>query len=106
MKRIPINTLSVLAIVVLFSLEGCFLFPISPEVLPPATQTGANTFGFLLNGKVWLPQGGSYPSLNVQYYKGLFLLSAHKDSGKETSQGIYQIFQSISWSYKPIYGSG
>ncbi|GAB1463104.1 hypothetical protein MASR2M52_11350 [Pedobacter sp.] len=28
------------------------------EQLPAATQTGANTFGFLLNGEVWLPKGG------------------------------------------------
>lgn len=29
----------------------------SEEKLPPATQTGAGTFGCLLNGKVWLPAG-------------------------------------------------
>lgn len=27
------------------------------EVLPAETQTGADTFGCLLNGKVWLPKG-------------------------------------------------
>ncbi|OWP63441.1 hypothetical protein CDA63_08650 [Hymenobacter amundsenii] len=27
--------------------------------LPPATQTGANTFGCLLNGQAWTPQGNS-----------------------------------------------
>ena len=25
--------------------------------LPPATQTGANTFGLKLNGEIWMPQG-------------------------------------------------
>ena len=25
--------------------------------LPPITQNGANTFGFILNGKVWRPHG-------------------------------------------------
>jgi len=29
-----------------------------PDQLPPATQTGANTFGCLLNGQAWLPSGG------------------------------------------------
>jgi hypothetical protein len=29
----------------------------SKEQLPAITQTGANTFGFLLNGEVWLPKG-------------------------------------------------
>ncbi|MBS1737490.1 MAG: hypothetical protein JSS98_12905 [Bacteroidetes bacterium] len=28
------------------------------EKLPPITQTGANTFGCLLNGKAWIPGGG------------------------------------------------
>lgn len=27
------------------------------EKLPPITQTGANTFGCLVNGKAWLPNG-------------------------------------------------
>ena len=29
----------------------------SPDQLPPITQTGANTFGCLINGNVWLPKG-------------------------------------------------
>ena len=28
------------------------------DALPPATQTGANTFGCLVNGKAWVPQKG------------------------------------------------
>ena len=32
--------------------------PAKPEdQLPPATQTGAGTFGCLLNGQPWTPQG-------------------------------------------------
>lgn len=27
------------------------------EKLPPVTQTGANTFGCLVNGKAWIPEG-------------------------------------------------
>jgi len=30
--------------------------------LPPATQTGANTFGCLVNGKAWIPTGGGVGS--------------------------------------------
>ncbi|MEO7801559.1 MAG: hypothetical protein ABIR81_06155 [Ginsengibacter sp.] len=33
--------------------------PTDEDQLPPATQTGANTFGCLINGKVWLPKGYS-----------------------------------------------
>ena len=29
----------------------------APDQLPPITQTGANTFGCLINGNVWLPKG-------------------------------------------------
>ena len=40
------------------------------DQLPPATQTGANTFGCLVNGKVFVPKGyGSTgrPNPHVQY---------------------------------------
>jgi hypothetical protein len=38
--------------------SGCSLLSPSPkETLPPATQTGANTFGCYVNGKLWLPKG-------------------------------------------------
>ena len=34
--------------------------------LPPATQTGANTFGAMVDGKMWVPQGfGSIPANNL-----------------------------------------
>lgn len=37
------------------------------DQLPPATQTGANTFGCLVNGKVWIPNGyfSPYPNYRV-----------------------------------------
>ena len=44
------------------------------EQLPAVTQTGANTFAFLLNGEVWLPKGGLLDqNLDLSYdptYKG------------------------------------
>jgi hypothetical protein len=37
--------------------------PAKPEdQLPPATQTGAHTFGCLLNGQPWTPSGNNGPS--------------------------------------------
>jgi hypothetical protein len=36
--------------------------------LPDATQTGANTFGCLLNGKVWLPKGNDGTANFSVYY--------------------------------------
>jgi len=40
--------------------------------LPPATQIGANTFGFLLNGQPWVPSGnnGSGNNLSIDYDPG------------------------------------
>lgn len=44
---------------VVFSLLSILLFSCKKEVkeLPPATQTGANTFGLRMNGEMWVPQG-------------------------------------------------
>lgn len=36
--------------------------------LPPATQTGANTLGFLLNGQPWTPEGPN--NLSIDYDPG------------------------------------
>jgi len=60
------------SIILLLGLEGCFLFPDEkkPAALPVATQVGANTFGFLLNGQVWLPAGvigGQSPNFTKSY---------------------------------------
>ena len=68
----------------------------SNQQLPAATQTGANTLGCDVNGQVWLPNRNNGPSLQVQYYKGLFLLSAANQKSN----------QSISWAYKSIFGVG
>lgn len=48
---------------VLFLLAAC-----KKEVdeLPPATQTGANTFGAKVDGKFWVPQGfGAFPANDI-----------------------------------------
>ena len=76
------------------------------EKLPPATQKGANTFGFLLNGKVWLPKTPflkSSEKLHISYYPnnngGTLSISAKRyfDNGG---------FQSISISSSNITSVG
>lgn len=50
---------------VLLALPACKKDNADPNGLPPATQEGKNTAGFLLNGQPWLPKGsvlGSNPS--------------------------------------------
>ncbi|MBS1487267.1 MAG: hypothetical protein JST43_06720 [Bacteroidetes bacterium] len=54
-------SLSATAITLLGSLGSCHTEVTykngAPGQLPPITQTGANTFGCLVNGKVWKPEG-------------------------------------------------
>lgn len=63
--------------------------------LPPATQTGTNTLGFLLNGQPWSPQGQIGVSANLTvnvdfgYNKGVFGISAYKaNNGSKTYFGL------------------
>ncbi len=46
-------------------------------VLPPATQTGAGTFGCLVDGEVWIPR---VPFFTVTYYHQYINLSERNDS--------------------------
>ncbi len=68
--------------------------------LPPATQTGANTFGCLVNGEVWIPKGGLLNrELNLTYdsgyINGAFDIVAKRFLPEESSEtfniGIYNI---------------
>ena len=58
--------------------------PVSEE-LPPATQEGKNTCGFLVNGKVWLPKGrvgNGEPNLkwwyDPAYHNGTFNINGYR----------------------------
>ena len=79
------------------------------EKLPPITQTGANTFGCLVDGKAWLPNGTKPQSggSNIQVYVdptfqgGAFYVTGHQynnfqskisfGSGGCTNAGIFDI---------------
>ncbi len=57
--------------------------PTDSNGLPPATQTGANTLGFLLNGEAWIPAGNNgSPRITYNYdpfYKnGVIGISAYR----------------------------
>jgi hypothetical protein len=69
------------------------------DELPPITQAGANTFGCLVNGKVWLPGGGGLPAINAQYSQGTFSIGA--DKGVENTNG-----QLLIWAISPIGDTG
>lgn len=58
-----------LLLLLLGVLLGCQKNDPSPaERLPPATQTGANTLGCLVNGHPWTPQGNDgYSNFSISY---------------------------------------
>jgi hypothetical protein len=65
MKHITLITILLLIIT---SSSNCKKGSLFGDKLPPATQEGKNTCGFLVNGKVWLPRGDNgYPNLNCFY---------------------------------------
>jgi hypothetical protein len=66
MKKI--NT--ILFISAFLSLSCCELFTVEPQ-LPPITMEGKNTFGCVVNGRVWLPDGSkSIPAVLATYFSG------------------------------------
>ena len=79
-----LSLLCLLSVILFF--ESCDPFEsVKKEELPPATQEGKNTFGCLVNGKVWLPKGnagGVSGSLDASYDSmqagGTFDILAHR----------------------------
>jgi hypothetical protein len=60
------------------------------EKLPPITQTGANTFGCLINGKAWIPkdnygQASFKLDADPTLGNGIFVLSALRFSANSNS---------------------
>ena len=70
------------------------------DQLPPATQTGANTLGCLVNGQVWTPQGNDgYSNYSVSYDQnpyGVLDLTAYR----------YQQTPTNNYQYIVIFASG
>lgn len=58
------------------------------EQLPPATEDGENTFGCLVNGEVWLPQGAiNVNRLETDYSNGSFTVTARRKNST-VNQGL------------------
>ena len=80
-----------LLLVALLSLTQCKKSDPTPESqLPAATQTGANTFGCLLNGQPWQPFGtGNYSIYYDPLYRhGTINISATRPDGANDYQTI------------------
>ena len=93
-----------LLVIPLALLLGCKKTNPAPEdQLPPATQAGANTFGCLLNGQVWTPQGyngtSNYSvSYDPNYRKGTLSIGTYRYVGEGAND--YQIVGFFSDSIK------
>ena len=79
MKKLITATL----ILTLFTFSKCEKEKADTNGLPPATQEGKNTLGFLLNGQVWKPQGNNgTANLSIDFdagiNNGIFSLSAYR----------------------------
>ncbi|MBS1579585.1 MAG: hypothetical protein JST29_08110 [Bacteroidetes bacterium] len=107
------NLLFVFIIFILFTVAGCSgckntITPTldNPNGLPPATQEGKNTFGFLLNGQPWTPQGynGGISNLSLYYDEnfsaGVFNLSTYKINSTGLRQHINFYGDSIQFAQK------
>ena len=76
----PILSLSILLVSLCFA--QCKKEKVDSNGLPSATQSGANTFGFLLNGKPWVPWCKMFGIDNLSDYvdfsfrNGVFGISA------------------------------
>jgi hypothetical protein len=65
------------------------------DQLPPITQTGANTFGCLINGNVWLPKGydgrflNSRITIDPSYVDGDLTVRVYRiEDGKKVSMSL------------------
>ena len=81
------------------------------EQLPPVTQSGKNTLGFLLNGQPWTPAGNNGRAnlsiyVDINYKKGTFNITAYRILSNANRESVgfgiadSLIFQSIPETLK------
>jgi hypothetical protein len=111
------NTISLLAILILFTDLKCVKSNLSaPDTLPPITQQGLNTFGCLVNGKVWVPfypcdlagpdaVALSYDITPLYTYAALPILFSMMIGNASGDHSYFNIRQNYSLS-DHIYGPG
>ncbi len=78
-------------LLIAYTLNSCGIFSEpEPTELPPATQNGANTFGCLVNGKLFVPKsGGKYEGITKDYDGGLTIVAIYTTNDKwDATTGI------------------
>jgi hypothetical protein len=91
------NILYGLGIILLFTTASCKK---TIDELPPATQTGANTFGAKVDGKLWGPAGfgivPTAPILAARYYGDGIIINAGNYSSSPTESEFEIYIQHLS----------
>jgi hypothetical protein len=98
-----ISFITILLLLIFTSSSNCKKNQLSElDKLPPATQTGAKTFGCLVNGKAWIPGKDDWSSqspLKFYYYTdngGQFAITAiYQNSSQNRNETIGVVCDSI-----------
>lgn len=79
------------------------------DQLPPATQEGRNTLGFLLNGEPWTPKGWSGGTTNLSLYYdqsyrgGILTINTYRQLSQDNKQSLGITIDSLQ--QKGIYNA-
>lgn len=101
------HVLPFLSVAALLTLSTCKKD--DPEAqLPPATQTGANTFGCLINGQAWTPRGNNGTSnysvsYDPSYRKGTLNISTYRYNSNADNDWQSMIIYSDSLKTPGVY---
>jgi hypothetical protein len=107
MKQLKLP-LGITLIYCLFCFAQCRKTPVDNNSLPAATQDGKNTFGFLLNGQPWTPQGNSGTgNLSIDFDQGfnngiLGIVAYRTISASDKTQFILGVADSLNFKIAPF----
>lgn len=80
----------------LFCTAFCFSCSKTVTELPPATQTGANTFGASVDGKLWVPEGfgiaPTAPILEARFFPDSSFIMNARNFSLEPTETEFEIF--------------
>ncbi len=112
------KVITAISILFVFCFAHCKKSNTDSNGLPPATEEGKNTLGFMLNGQLWTPQGNNGTanlSLNYDatFSAGVFNLAAYRiinsSSGRRQRLTMYgdsiQVAQKIILPNKNKFGA-
>jgi len=101
------NLFLLTSILFLFSFARCNKDRLDSNGLPPATQSGKNTLGFLLNGQPWTPRGNSLTAnLSIDfdpgYNDGIFGIVAYNFITPSNEQFTIAVRDSLNFIQAPV----